>query len=81
MSDRSATQTKSILALLQVKSLDETLRAVNHQSACLQSDLQDLQQERDSLKHDVSVLKKQLQNVNEKVRRLIDLYGNDTVRC
>lgn len=79
MSDRSATQTKSILALLQVKSLDETLRAVNHQSACLQSDLQDLQQERDSLKHDVSVLKKQLQNVNEKVRRLIDLYGNDTV--
>lgn len=69
VSDRSATATKSVVALLQVKSLDETLQAVNRQSACLQSDLQDLQQERDSLKHDVSVLKKQLQNVNEKVRR------------
>lgn len=55
------------VAALQVRSLDETLKAVNRQSSCLQSDLEDLEQERDSLKHYVSLLKKQLQNVTDKV--------------
>ncbi|XP_059208937.1 ninein isoform X2 [Centropristis striata] len=49
-----------------VKSADETLQVVNHQSALLKSDFRVLQQERDSLKHEVAVLHKQLQNVNDK---------------
>nr|XP_046269232.1 ninein isoform X3 [Scatophagus argus] len=49
-----------------VKTLDETLQAVNQQSARFKSDLRVLQQERDSLKHDVAVLHKQLQNVTDK---------------
>ncbi|XP_029316300.1 ninein [Cottoperca gobio] len=49
-----------------VKTVDETLQAVNHQSARLKSELRVLQQERDSLKHEVTVLHKQLQNVNDK---------------
>ncbi|XP_074517876.1 uncharacterized protein nin isoform X3 [Sebastes fasciatus] len=49
-----------------VKTVDETLQAVNHQSARLKSDQRVLQQERDSLKREVSVLHKQLQNVNDK---------------
>ncbi|XP_073338852.1 ninein isoform X1 [Pagrus major] len=49
-----------------VKTAEETLQAVNHQSVRLKSDLRVLQQERDSLKHDVAVLHKQLQNVNDK---------------
>lgn len=48
--------------------MEETLQAVNHQSVRLKSDLRVLQQERDSLKHDVAVLHKQLQNVNDRVR-------------
>lgn len=56
-----------MLAAQQVRSLDETLQAVNRQSSCLQSDLEDLEQERDSLKQYVSLLKKQLQNVTDKV--------------
>lgn len=60
---------KRILSPLQVKTLDETLQLVNHQSICLKADLSELQQERDSLRHDVAVLKKQLQNVNDKVRK------------
>lgn len=52
--------------------LDESLQAVRHQGARLKSDLRGLQQERDSLKYDVSVLHKQLQNVNDKVRS--DVY-------
>ncbi|XP_031165690.1 ninein isoform X5 [Sander lucioperca] len=49
-----------------VKTVDETLQAVSHQSARLKSDLRVLQQERDSLKLEVSMLHKQLQNVNDK---------------
>ncbi|XP_039641165.1 ninein isoform X2 [Perca fluviatilis] len=49
-----------------VKTVDETLQAVSHQSARLKSDLRVLQQERDSLKLENSVLHKQLQNVNDK---------------
>ncbi|XP_030299470.1 ninein isoform X5 [Sparus aurata] len=49
-----------------VKTVEETLQAVNHQSVRLKSDLRVLQQERDSLKHDVAVLHKQLQNVNDR---------------
>ncbi|KAM3594177.1 uncharacterized protein V6R79_003649 [Siganus canaliculatus] len=49
-----------------VKTLDETLQAMNHQSVLLKSSLCVLQQERDSLKHDVAVLHKQLQNVKDK---------------
>ncbi|XP_044021814.1 ninein isoform X3 [Siniperca chuatsi] len=48
------------------KTVDEILQAVNLQSARLKSDVRVLQQERDSLKHDVAVLHTQLQNVNEK---------------
>uniref|UniRef100_A0A671WEE2 Ninein n=1 Tax=Sparus aurata TaxID=8175 RepID=A0A671WEE2_SPAAU len=56
----------AFLSPLQVKTVEETLQAVNHQSVRLKSDLRVLQQERDSLKHDVAVLHKQLQNVNDR---------------
>uniref|UniRef100_A0A3B4WM93 Ninein n=1 Tax=Seriola lalandi dorsalis TaxID=1841481 RepID=A0A3B4WM93_SERLL len=49
-----------------VKTVDETLQAVNHQSARLKTDVRVLQKERDSLKQEVSVLNKQLQNANDK---------------
>uniref|UniRef100_A0A7N8Y3J6 Ninein (GSK3B interacting protein) n=1 Tax=Mastacembelus armatus TaxID=205130 RepID=A0A7N8Y3J6_9TELE len=49
-----------------VKADEETLQAVNHQSARLKTDLRVLQQDRDSLKHEVAVLHKQLQNANDK---------------
>lgn len=52
----------------QVLKIEESLQVVNHQNGCLRSDLLDLQHERDFLKHDVTVLRKQLQNVGEKVR-------------
>uniref|UniRef100_A0A3B5L2M4 Ninein (GSK3B interacting protein) n=1 Tax=Xiphophorus couchianus TaxID=32473 RepID=A0A3B5L2M4_9TELE len=51
---------------LQLISADESFKVVNRQSARLKSDLRVLQQERDSLKHEVAVLHKQLQNANEK---------------
>lgn len=51
-----------------MKMMDETLQAVSHQSARRKSDLHDVQQERDSLKHNVTVLNKQLHDVNDKVR-------------
>lgn len=54
---------------LQVVKIEESLEDVTHQNGCLRSDLLDVQHERDFLKHDVTVLRKQLQNVNEKVRR------------
>uniref|UniRef100_A0A3Q3W902 EF-hand domain-containing protein n=1 Tax=Mola mola TaxID=94237 RepID=A0A3Q3W902_MOLML len=44
--------------------------AVSHQSARRKSDLHDVQQERDSLKHNVTVLNKQLHDVNDKNRVL-----------
>ncbi|CAN9501988.1 unnamed protein product [Ophioblennius macclurei] len=49
-----------------VKSADESLQVVNRQSARLKSDLRAVQQEKDSLKHEVTVLHKQLQNSNDK---------------
>ncbi|XP_071752154.2 uncharacterized protein nin [Centroberyx gerrardi] len=49
-----------------VKTMDETLQAVNLQSALLKSDLRVSQQERDALKHEVVSLHKQLQNANDK---------------
>ncbi|KAM9707608.1 uncharacterized protein nin isoform 3-T3 [Menidia menidia] len=49
-----------------VKTVDESFSAVNRQSTRLKSDLRVLQQERDSLKHEVAVLHKQLQNANDK---------------
>ncbi|XP_068577937.1 ninein [Cebidichthys violaceus] len=49
-----------------VRTVDESLQAVNHQSARLKSDLRVSQKERDSLKHEVAVLHKKLQNVNDK---------------
>ncbi|KAM7403517.1 hypothetical protein PAMA_004125 [Pampus argenteus] len=49
-----------------VKTADETLQTVNNQSVRLKSDVRVLQQERDSLKHDVAMLHKQLQNANDK---------------
>ncbi|XP_026154680.1 ninein isoform X2 [Mastacembelus armatus] len=51
---------------VKVKADEETLQAVNHQSARLKTDLRVLQQDRDSLKHEVAVLHKQLQNANDK---------------
>lgn len=53
---------------LKVKTTDENLQVVNRQTSRLMSDLVALQQERDSLKQDVSVLHKQLQHSNNKVR-------------
>ncbi|KAL6105235.1 nin [Pungitius sinensis] len=49
-----------------VRTLDETLQAVNHQSTRLKSDLCASQQEREFLQHQVDVLHKKLQNVNDK---------------
>ncbi|XP_028251534.1 ninein isoform X2 [Parambassis ranga] len=49
-----------------VKAADETLQAVNCQSVRLKSDFHALQQERDSFKHEVTKLHKQLQNANDK---------------
>lgn len=54
--------------------MEETLQTVNHQSTRLKSDLRVLQQERDSLKHEVALLHKQLQNAIDKVRFLF-LYS------
>uniref|UniRef100_A0A669C9C9 Ninein n=2 Tax=Oreochromis niloticus TaxID=8128 RepID=A0A669C9C9_ORENI len=53
-----------------VKTMEETLQTVNHQSARLKSDLRVSQQERDSLKHEVALLHKQLQNAIDKNRVL-----------
>uniref|UniRef100_A0A3Q2Q979 Ninein (GSK3B interacting protein) n=1 Tax=Fundulus heteroclitus TaxID=8078 RepID=A0A3Q2Q979_FUNHE len=49
-----------------LKSADESFKVVNRQSARLKSDLRAVQQEKDSLKHEVAVLHKQLQNANDK---------------
>ncbi|XP_069391943.1 ninein isoform X3 [Paralichthys olivaceus] len=49
-----------------VKTVDETCQAVNHQSARLKADVRVLQKERDSLKREVAILHKQLQNANDK---------------
>lgn len=54
--------------------MEETLQTVNHQSTRLKSDLRVSQQERDSLKHEVALLHKQLQNAVDKVRFLF-LYS------
>lgn len=51
-----------------VKTADENLQVVNRQTSRLKSDLVALQQERDSLKQEVSALHKQLQYSNNKVR-------------
>uniref|UniRef100_A0A3Q2Z5Y0 Ninein (GSK3B interacting protein) n=1 Tax=Hippocampus comes TaxID=109280 RepID=A0A3Q2Z5Y0_HIPCM len=49
-----------------VKSMDDTLQALSHQKACLRSDLRIMQQDRDSLRQEVAVLRKQLQNASDK---------------
>ncbi|XP_062413327.1 ninein isoform X2 [Pungitius pungitius] len=49
-----------------VRTLDQSLQAVNHQSARLKSDLCVSQHEREFLQHEVDVLHKKLQNVNDK---------------
>lgn len=46
--------------------MEETLQTVNHQSTRLKSDLRVSQQERDSLKHELALLHKQLQNAMDK---------------
>ncbi|XP_068608338.1 ninein [Brachionichthys hirsutus] len=51
-----------------VKTLEETVQAVDHQSARLKADLRVSQQERDSLRRDVSLLRKRLQVLNDKNR-------------
>lgn len=54
---------------VQVVKIEESLQAVNQQNGCLKADLRDLQHERDFFQHDGTVLRKQLQNVSDKVRR------------
>lgn len=54
--------------LLKVKKADETSQAVHHQSARLKADVRVLQKERDSLKHELAVLHKRLQNASDKVQ-------------
>ncbi|KAM9355340.1 uncharacterized protein nin [Pholidichthys leucotaenia] len=49
-----------------VKMVEEALHSFQHQSARMKSELRGLQQERDSLKHEMSVLQKRLQNTNDK---------------
>ncbi|XP_024917616.1 ninein isoform X2 [Cynoglossus semilaevis] len=53
-----------------VKKADETSQAVHHQSARLKADVRVLQKERDSLKHELAVLHKRLQNASDKNRVL-----------
>ncbi|XP_061552632.1 ninein isoform X4 [Phycodurus eques] len=48
-----------------VKNMDDTLHAFSHQRACLRSDLRSTQQDRDSLRQEVAMLHKQLQNVTD----------------
>ncbi|KAG7511418.1 ninein isoform X1 [Solea senegalensis] len=66
--DKETQSLRSQLAKAQerVKAVDETSLAVNHQSARLKADVRVLQKERDSLKHEVAVLHKRLQNANDK---------------
>ncbi|XP_029937992.1 ninein isoform X2 [Myripristis murdjan] len=59
-------ETQLTKAQERVKAVDETLQAVNLQSARLKSDLRVSHQDRDALKHEVMSLQKQLQNSNEK---------------
>ncbi|CAG13225.1 unnamed protein product [Tetraodon nigroviridis] len=54
-----------------VVKIEESLQAVTHQNGCLKADLHDLQHERDLLKHDVTVLRKQLQNLSDKDQQLL----------
>ncbi|XP_055087080.1 ninein isoform X2 [Periophthalmus magnuspinnatus] len=49
-----------------VKSSDDTLQAVTLQSSRLKADVRVLQQQKDSLQHEVSLLYKKLQNANDK---------------
>ncbi|XP_056281743.1 ninein isoform X3 [Pseudoliparis swirei] len=49
-----------------VKTVDETLQAVNHQSVHLKADLRVSQQEKEYLKQEAAMLQKKLQNVNNK---------------
>ncbi|XP_055361389.1 ninein isoform X3 [Betta splendens] len=53
-----------------IKAADETLQAVTHQSSRLKADVCVLEQEKDSLKHELAVLHKQLQNADDKNRLL-----------
>ncbi|XP_058470511.1 ninein isoform X5 [Solea solea] len=66
--DKETQSLRSQLAKAQerVKAVDETSLAVNHQSARLKADVRVLQKERDSLKHEVAVVHKRLQNANDK---------------
>lgn len=52
---------------VQMVKIEESLQAVNHQNGRLKADLRDLQHERDVFKHDVTALRKQLQNLSDKV--------------
>lgn len=59
---------------------------MKRQSSCLQSDLEDLEQERDSLKHYISLLKKQQQNVTDKVGGRVErlqprCYKKENTQC
>ncbi|XP_077416419.1 uncharacterized protein nin isoform X2 [Vanacampus margaritifer] len=49
-----------------VKNTDDSLQALSHQKARLRSELRIMQQERDSLRQEVAVLHKQLQNASDK---------------
>ncbi|XP_072222141.1 uncharacterized protein [Leuresthes tenuis] len=66
--DKETVSLRNQLAKAQekVKTVDEGFTAANRQSVRLKSDLRVLQQERDSLKHELAVLNKQLQNANDK---------------
>uniref|UniRef100_A0A3B4BBX2 EF-hand domain-containing protein n=1 Tax=Periophthalmus magnuspinnatus TaxID=409849 RepID=A0A3B4BBX2_9GOBI len=55
------------IIFFQVKSSDDTLQAVTLQSSRLKADVRVLQQQKDSLQHEVSLLYKKLQNANDKV--------------
>ncbi|XP_029982862.1 ninein isoform X2 [Sphaeramia orbicularis] len=50
----------------EVKTGDETLQAVNHQTTRLKYDLRVVQQERESLQQEVTLLHKKLRNANDK---------------
>lgn len=57
------------LLLVQVVKIEDSLQGVSLQNGCLKAELRDLQHERDFFMHDVAALRKQLQNVNDKVGR------------
>ncbi|XP_061749951.1 ninein isoform X4 [Nerophis ophidion] len=67
LEERNSQLTRQVSKLQdKVKTVDESLQAVDHKRVCLKSELRLVQQDRDSFLQEVAVLQKQLQNANDK---------------